>query len=207
MKIGVFASGGGSNFTAIHSKILEGLLNVEVSFLLTNNSKCGAAEYAHHHGIPVVHISSKTHPESETYDQAVLQACLEVDLIVLAGFMKKLPDQLIANFPNKIINIHPALLPSFGGHGFYGSRVHQAAYDAGVKFSGMTIHFVNEVYDTGQIIYQATTPITFEDQPEDIGTKVLRLEHQHYWQVVKSISESKLQFSESGRVQYLAEHI
>ena len=124
-KIGVFASGGGSNFRKIHEKILEGELQIDVAFLLTNNSKCGGADYAREHSIPVHHISGKTHPEPQAYDQAVLEACEGVDLIVLAGFMKKLPDGLIAKFSDRIINIHPALLPSFGGHGFYGSRVHE----------------------------------------------------------------------------------
>lgn len=207
MKIGVFASGGGSNFTKIHEKILSGDLDVDVGFVLSNNSQCGAAQYARQHEIPFYHISSKTHPSTEAYDQAILEVCQSVDLIVLAGFMKKLPDSLISQFSNRILNIHPALLPSFGGHGFYGSKVHEAAFQAGVQFSGMTIHFVNEVYDTGAIIYQAMTPIAYQDQPEDIGAKVLKLEHQHYWQVVKAYAAGQIQIDESGRVQYLAKHV
>lgn len=203
----VFASGGGSNFKAIHQRILSGDLGAEIVFLLSNNSKCGAALYAAEYGIPFVHLSSRTHQDEADYGKAVLQACEGVDLIVLAGFMKKLPDDLITRFSNRIVNIHPALLPSFGGHGFYGSRVHQAAYDAGVRYSGVTIHFVNEVYDQGAIIFQATAGIDYEDTPEDIAARVLQLEHQHYWQVIKAISQSKLKIEEqTGRVHYLAEH-
>ena len=129
-----------------------------------------------------------------------------VDLIVLAGFMKKLPDGLIAKFSDRIINIHPALLPSFGGHGFYGSRVHEAAFSTGVRISGMTIHFVNEVYDSGAIIFQDSTLLTHLDSPEDIGSKVLKLEHHHYWQVVKGFSEGKVSRDSSGRVVYENSH-
>tara|TARA_B110000483_G_scaffold243377_1_gene332839 strand:- start:708 stop:1337 length:630 start_codon:yes stop_codon:yes gene_type:complete len=202
VKIGVFVSGGGSNFTKIHEKILSSNLHVEVEFLLTNNSKCGGAAYARLQGIEVKHVSSKTHSEASAYNQAVLDACEGVDLIILAGFMKKLPGELISKFKDKIVNIHPALLPSFGGHGFYGSKVHEAVFKAGVRISGMTIHFVNEVYDTGDIIYQDSVQISGEDSPADIGAKVLKLEHHHFWQVVQGISLGKLSRNTDGRVVY-----
>ncbi len=193
-KIAVFASGGGSNFQSLIDRKHSGELPVEIAFLMVNNSTCGAVEKAQRAGIPVLHLSSKTHPDPLEYEKKLLDELADhrVDLIVLAGFMKKIPDGLLKKYAHKILNIHPSLLPAFGGEGFYGMNVHQAVYERGVKFSGMTIHLVSGDYDLGPILLQDVVEITSEDSPENIAAKVLKKEHEHYWKVVRAFATGEV---------------
>ena len=186
------ASGGGSNFQAIHDRIADGSLpGVSVEFLLSNNSTCGAVTNARSSGVRVYHVSSVTHPNE--FDQAGAMVSIlknhGVDLLVLAGYMKKVPDAVLNLLPNRVINIHPALLPSFGGPGHWGMRVHEALVQAGARVSGPTVHFVDSIYDHGGIIAQRAVPISSLDTPEDVAGKVLVQEHDLYWRVVKAFSE------------------
>ena len=205
-KIGFFASGGGSNFGAIVDQIKSNDNPISPEFLLSNNSKSGAVEKAKNYGIPHYHISGKTHTDKQAYDQAILDIIEKhnIDLLILAGFMKKIPDPVIKKMSNRIVNIHPALLPSFGGHGFYGMNVHQAAYEEGVRISGATVHLVNEEYDRGAIIKQDAVPLSHDDSPEDIAAKVLKIEHRIFYQVVKAFSEGKVSFRKD-RLEYYGE--
>ncbi|HSQ42355.1 MAG TPA: formyltransferase family protein [Fibrobacteraceae bacterium] len=146
LKIGFMASGGGSNFQAILNHIQDGsLANVTPAVLITNNSRCGAATKAQAAGIPVHHISSITHPDPEERNRAMLQIvnAFALDLLVLAGYMKQIPDLVLERLPHRIVNIHPALLPSFGGTGLWGHYVHEAVVAAGARVSGPTVHFVD----------------------------------------------------------------
>lgn len=187
MNIAVFASGGGSNFQAILNKIKSGeLKNAAIVLLISNNSSCGAMEIAKSNNIKTIHISNKTHPDPVEYENA-LSSSLEksnVELIALAGYMKLLPVRIVRKYPNKILNIHPALLPKFGGKGMFGIHVHEAVLRAGEKESGVTIHFVNENYDEGRIIRQSRVPLLPEDTPETLAARVLKAEHDLYWRVI-----------------------
>jgi len=201
-KIGVMASGGGSNVQAILDRVADGsLAGVSVEFLLTNNSKCAAATKAQIAGVSVYHISGVTHPDEIELAQAMVTVIKthQIDLLVLAGYMKKIPDAVLSCLPHRVINVHPALLPSFGGPGHWGYHVHEAVVDAGARVSGATVHFVDSVYDHGRIIAQRATPIASLDTPEDVAAKVLIAEHDLYWRVIKAFSEGGV-LIQAGRI-------
>lgn len=169
----LFASGKGSNAAAI----IQYFANTElanVSLIVCNNAKAGVLEVAQKHNIPFLIIDKKTFSEQLLITQ--LQG-YHPDLIVLAGFLWKIPDHLIQSFSGKIINIHPALLPRYGGKGMYGKYVHEAVAAAEEMESGITIHYVNEQYDEGATILQAHCKINAEDDAAAIAQKVARLEH------------------------------
>jgi phosphoribosylglycinamide formyltransferase 1 len=198
-KIGFFASGGGSNFQAIHRRILSGELEAQASVLITNNGRCGAAEYARSQNIPVVHISGKTHPDPQEAQDALLTACADLDLIVLAGYMKMLPGALVQKFQGRLLNIHPSLLPAFGGEGCYGIHVHEKVLTRGAQFTGITVHLVTEEYDEGPILWQNSLRVHPDWTPTELQTQVLALEHQDYWRCVQAVLQGKLQQDSAGR--------
>jgi formyltetrahydrofolate-dependent phosphoribosylglycinamide formyltransferase len=200
IKVAVYASGGGSNFEALLAKKEDGLLNVDFEYLLTNNSTCGAVEKAKSHGITVHHISSKTHPLESEFEQTQVELAKTVDVIVLAGYMKKIPKVLLENFKGDILNIHPALLPSFGGKGFYGMNVHRAVIESGVRYTGATVHLVQGEYDRGPILEQEIIRVEKEDTPENIATKVLEVEHAIYWRVLEGYATQGIDPDDKGRV-------
>jgi phosphoribosylglycinamide formyltransferase 1 len=202
LKIGFMASGGGSNFQAILDKVKDGsLTDVHVSFLITNNSKCGAVEKAKSSGIPVYHLSSVTHPALGELERAMVEVIRTsgIQLLVLAGYMKKIPDGVLALLPDRVINVHPALLPSFGGPGHWGHHVHEAVVAAGARVSGPTVHFVDGEYDHGKIIAQRAIPLESTDSPEMVAAKVLKQEHDLFWRVVQAFAQGQVRISE-GRV-------
>lgn len=199
LKVAVYASGGGSNFETLLQKKEEGLLNVEFCYLLTNNSKCGAVTRAEARGIKVHHVSSKTHPSESEFAKVQLELAKSVDVIVLAGYMKKIPTELLEGFEGYILNIHPALLPSFGGQGFYGMNVHKAVVESGVKYSGITVHLVEGEYDRGPILEQSIVRLEKADTAEDVAKKVLKLEHDLYWKVLEAFAQDEVTFDDSKK--------
>jgi len=183
-RIAIFASGGGSNA----EKIIQHLADqsgMEVSLILCNRKEAGVFQIAERFNIKSVLISRSKLNESEK----ILAFLREngIDFIVLAGFLLLIPQYLVEAYPERIVNIHPALLPKFGGKGMYGMNVHRAVKSAGEKISGPTIHFVNEHYDKGNFIFQATCSISPEDSPENIAKKVLQLEHQYFPKIVSAL--------------------
>lgn len=183
-KLAIFASGNGSNAEKIFEHF-KGSDHVEVSLLLTNNPNALVIELAKRYNVPVAVFNRKGFYETEEITDMLLSH--EVDLIVLAGFMWLVPPSLVKAFPNKIINIHPALLPKYGGKGMYGDFVHKAVVEAKESESGITIHFVNEHYDEGQIIFQERCTVSPDDTPETLAGKVHLLEHRYYPQVIENI--------------------
>jgi phosphoribosylglycinamide formyltransferase 1 len=184
---GIMASGAGSNFIALHKKSLQGELPAQIAFLITNNSQCGAAEYARGVNIPVYHISAKTHPDYAQLAQTMVQVILNhgISLLVLAGYMKKIPNEVLACLPGAVLNIHPSLLPKFGGSGLYGMNVHKAVLEAKELVSGATVHFVTANYDEGQIAAQAQVAVLPQDTPETLAQRVQQQEHDLYWKVIR----------------------
>ncbi|HVV54229.1 MAG TPA: phosphoribosylglycinamide formyltransferase [Mucilaginibacter sp.] len=183
-RIAIFASGSGSNA----QKIMEHFKRnpeAEVVLILTNNPQAYVLQRADNFEIPS-HIFSR-HEFYETDSIIRLLKNLQVDLIVLAGFLWLVPASLLRAFPNKIINLHPALLPKFGGKGMYGDHVHQAVLDAGEEESGITIHFVNEKFDEGEVIHQSRFKIEPGDTIEMIKFKGQQLEHQNFPRVIESL--------------------
>ena len=186
-KIGVMASGGGSNFKAIIDRIGEGDLEAQCKFLITNNGTCGAVSHAEEFGIPVHHISGKTHPEQAAYEAALLDVLdrYNVDLLILAGYMKALPVSFVRRMAGRILNIHPSLLPKYGGKGFWGIHVHEAVIAAHEKESGATVHLVSEEIDQGKILSQVRVPVLEGDTPEVLAARVLEQEHNLYWKTIR----------------------
>ncbi|HMR19815.1 MAG TPA: phosphoribosylglycinamide formyltransferase [Sphingobacterium sp.] len=183
-RIAIFASGSGSNAQKImeHFKYSN---DAEVALVLCNNPDAYVLQRADNFEIPS-HIFDKQE-FYQTDDIVVLLKRLDTDLIVLAGFLWLVPANLLQAFPNKIINIHPSLLPKYGGKGMYGDKVHQAVLDAGDEDHGITIHFVNENFDEGEIIYQGRFKVDPEDTLEEIKFKGQQLEHLHYPKVIENL--------------------
>ncbi len=179
----IFASGSGSNAETIINHFKNSYLT-KVSAVFTNKINAGVIQRAKNHEIPFEVFSKDDFQDERFLDKLVKY---NPDLIVLAGFLLKVPEYLVKSFPNKIVNIHPALLPNYGGKGMYGMNVHKAVFENKEKFSGMTIHFVNEHYDEGNIIFQESTDITDCISPEEVALKVLALEHKNYPIVIEDL--------------------
>ncbi|GAB3658710.1 phosphoribosylglycinamide formyltransferase [Echinicola sediminis] len=182
-KIAILASGNGSNAEEI-IKHFNGSSKAEVVSIASNKKEAYVLERAKNHEIP---FFSFTKAEME---EGILERTfsnLGIDLVVLAGFLLKVPDGLIQAFPDRIINIHPALLPKFGGKGMYGMRVHEAVKEKGEQETGITIHYVNEKYDEGRIIFQESIKVEETDRPEDIAHKVHALEYKYFPKVIESL--------------------
>lgn len=182
--IAIFASGTGSNARKIVAHFKENP-KIGVKLLVSNRADAPVLNMAAENGISTLVLSRKTFYESEQILTALQQH--DIDLIALAGFLWLVPPYLVKAYSGRMVNIHPALLPAFGGKGMYGMNVHQAVKQAGVTESGMTIHLVNEAYDSGSVLLQATCAIAPQDAPEDIARKVLALEHQHYAPLLEQV--------------------
>lgn len=182
--IAIFASGSGTNAENI-ARYFSNSETIKVAVVLSNNKNAGVHARMEKLNIPSVSFTREEFIEGT----AVLAKLAEydTDLIVLAGFMNKISDTLLKAYPNKIINIHPALLPKHGGKGMYGMHVHEAVVAAGEKESGITIHYINENYDEGAVIFQATCPVLPTDTPEEVATKVHVLEYAHYPHVIEEV--------------------
>ncbi len=183
-RIALFASGNGTNAERI-VRYFTVEKTAEVCLILTNNSEAGVLERAKRLGIPSVVFS-----RDDFYKSDKILSLLKnnkVDLIVLAGFLWLVPANILQSFQNRIVNIHPALLPRYGGKGMYGKHVHKAVIDSGDKSSGITIHYVNEKYDDGQIIFQAEVAVESGDTPDSLASKIHELEYKHFPVVIEKI--------------------
>jgi phosphoribosylglycinamide formyltransferase-1 len=190
MNLGFLASHNGSNMQAIIDACKSGELPAKPTLVISNNGDSGALARARQESIPYCHLSAQTHPSPGLLDQAIRDALVAhgVDLVILAGYMKKLGEQTLARYAGAILNIHPALLPKFGGQGMYGIRVHEAVLAAGEKESGVTIHLVNGEYDSGAIIAQEKIAVLADDTPQTLAARVLRLEHAAFPQTLRKIA-------------------
>tara|TARA_A100001011_G_scaffold28494_1_gene27691 strand:+ start:84 stop:677 length:594 start_codon:yes stop_codon:yes gene_type:complete len=178
-----FASGSGTNVENI-IKYFHRNKAVEITLILTNNPDAGIIRRAEKMNKPLILFSRR-----ELLDQSLLRKIITInpDLIILAGFLLKIPKEFVKAFPKRIINIHPALLPKFGGKGMYGDRVHQSVKDAGEQITGITIHLVDEYFDQGEIIFQASVNVACDDSVEEIADKVHQLEYAHYPKLINKL--------------------
>ncbi len=190
INIGVLASGRGSNLQAIIDEILAGKLAAEIKVVITDNPEAEAIKRAEEASIPFEVIERKSFPSREAFDNDLIKALKSygVKLVVLAGFMRVLSPEFVRAFPERIINIHPSLLPAFAG-----LDVHQRVVEHGVKFSGATVHYVDEGVDTGPIIVQAVVQVHPTDTPELLAQRVLDAEHRIYPMAIQLIAEDRLQ--------------
>jgi phosphoribosylglycinamide formyltransferase-1 len=186
--LGVLVSHNGSNFQAIIDACKSKVINATVALAISNNSKSHGLVRARSENIPALHLSSKTHPQ--TLDDAILSALEDhdIDLVVTAGYMKKLGPKTLKRYRGKIINIHPALLPKYGGTGMYGLNVHKAVLASRDKETGITVHYVDGSYDTGEIISQTTVKVISGDTPETLAARVIIEEHKLLVHTLKSIT-------------------
>lgn len=190
LKIGVLASGRGSNFQAIIDEIEAGKIPAKIVILIVDNSKAYAIERAKKHNIEHLVIEPKDFPTKEAFYEKIRDELIArgVELVILAGFMRIVKKPLLDAFPNRIMNIHPALLPSFPGlHG------QKQALDYGVKISGCTVHFVDEGVDTGPVIIQAAVPVHPDDTEESLSERILRLEHKIFPEAIRLFVEGRLE--------------
>lgn len=198
--LAVFVSGGGSNFRSIHNASSNGLIHGDVVVLVTNKPGCGGADYARDHGIPVIQfpkLKDSFEGLSPT-DLLISLRKLQVQFILLAGFLKLIPTELVQAYPRSILNIHPSLLPAFGGIGYYGLKVHEAVILSGARYSGPTVHFVDERYDTGRILAQKIVPVLANDTAEQLAARVLLEEHKLYVEAVSALCEERVVWREDG---------
>ena len=194
IKLGVLASGGGTNLQAIIDRSEAGSLDAQVVVVISNNSDAGALARAAAHGIPALHLSRRTHPEPTDLDGALRDGFVDhgVEWVVLAGYMRPIGPLVRRAFKDRILNIHPALLPKFGGQGMYGIHVHEAVLASGESESGVTVHLVTEEYDTGPTIGQCRVPVEPNDTPEILQKRVLAQEHRLYADVLQAVADGRL---------------
>jgi formyltetrahydrofolate-dependent phosphoribosylglycinamide formyltransferase len=193
-KLAVLASGRGSNFQAILAKITDGWIPACMGLCITNNPAAGVIGIAEEHRIDVRIINPRSFPDAEEFNNAILKELLEfgIDGIILAGYLKLIGRQIVERYENRIINIHPALLPAFGGKGMYGQHVHEAVYESGARISGATVHLVNSEYDSGPIVYQKCVDITNVKSAGEIAERVLKIEHEIFPAAVKLMVEDRI---------------
>jgi phosphoribosylglycinamide formyltransferase-1 len=181
--IAIFASGSGSNAEQI-IKYFSGISEHAVNLILSNNPHAFVLERAKNLSVPTFVFDRQTFYNTRQVLDVLLEA--GTDLIVLAGFLWLVPDYLLTTFPQRIINIHPALLPDFGGKGMYGARVHEAVIREGRKKSGITIHLIDEEYDRGKVLFQAECPVLSTDTPDDLATRIHQLEHRYFPETIEA---------------------
>ncbi len=199
-QLGFLASHGGSNMQAIIDACKEGRLDAEPAVVISNNSGSTALERASREGIPHYHFSSATHPDPAELDAAILRALEEhkVDFVILAGYMKLLGPQTLRRYRGRILNIHPALLPKFGGKGLYGIKVHEAVLAAGEKVTGVTVHLVDENYDRGPIVAQCEVPVLEGDTSQSLAARVLEQEHKLFAATLQKIVRGEIDLDAIG---------
>jgi len=198
MKLAVFCSGGGSNFQSIVDSAERGDLACDIVLCLCNKENTGALDRAARHNIPSIVLNPKMYDDEALYTAGLLDILdsYSTNFIALAGYLLKIPPTVVRKYHNRMLNIHPALLPSFGGKGLYGRRVHEAALSYGVRWSGVTIHIVDENYDTGPVVLQQPVPVLPGDTPEILAARVLKVEHQLYPRALRLFAEGRVTVEE-----------
>jgi len=194
LRIAVFVSGRGSNFRAILDAKDQKELSVDVALLVSNKASAGALETAAQRNIPT-HVHRRADFDTpEAYAQRLLAVLreAEINVIVLAGYLAMIPSEIVQVYRHRIINIHPSLLPAFGGKGMYGLNVHKAVLNYGARWTGVTVHFVDESYDTGPVIMQEPVRVEADDTPESLAARVLKTEHTLYPHVLRLFAEGRI---------------
>ncbi|KAG6544542.1 hypothetical protein Mapa_013962 [Marchantia paleacea] len=201
LKLAVFLSGGGSNFRALHASTLSNSIYGDFVVVVSDKPACKGCDYAREHNVPVLAFpQSKKHAPEGLSAADLVEAVrkLEVDYVLLAGYLKLIPEELVRAYPRSILNIHPALLPAFGGKGYFGMKVHEAVIKSGARFSGATVHFVDEKYDSGPILAQRIVPVLADDSGHDLAARVLKEEHVLYSEAVAALCEDRVFWREDG---------
>ncbi|WBB30261.1 phosphoribosylglycinamide formyltransferase [Parvimonas micra] len=199
LNIAVFISGGGTNLQAIINAVKENKINGKIKLVFSNRKNAYGLIRAQNESIDTFYLNRKKFFCNEEYDERILEELerKNIDLIVLAGYLNILSSKFVSKYSNRIINIHPSLIPSFCGDGFYGENVHKAVIKSGVKFTGATTHFVDEKVDTGAIILQDVVPVLINDDFETVAKRVLEIEHEILVKTVKAFCDNKIVFKDN----------
>lgn len=194
VRLGVLVSGGGTNLQSIIDGIQSGYLPASIEIVLSNKEDAYALQRAKKHDIPGFIVLPRNFATAREYDEELVKILKKhnVDLVILAGFIRVLSPHFVKAFPNRIMNIHPSLIPSFCGKGFYGKKVHEEVINYGAKITGVTVHFVDEGTDTGPIILQKAVQVEDDDTPETLASKVLKEEHKIYPEAIKLFAQGRL---------------
>jgi len=194
MRLAVFASGGGSNFGAMLKAIDAGRLDAVPVLLVADRPGTGAAEKAEARGVPMAVLPPADFAGEDAFADALLDALHHhgATHVALAGYLKKVPARVVRAYRHRMLNVHPALLPAFGGKGLYGERVHQAVIEHGCRVSGATVHLVDEEYDTGPIVLQEPVPVLPDDTPRSLAARVLQVEHRIYPEALQLFAEGRV---------------
>jgi len=197
LKIAVLASGRGSNFAAILNNIKQGKIDAVICAVISNKKSAAVLEIAKDNQIPAFFVSSKKFPEQRDFDAQIMEILQKTNanFIVLAGYLKMIGKEIVRKYKNRILNIHPALLPSFGGKGMYGHHVHEAVLNYGCRVSGVTVHLVDEEYDTGLPIIQRCVPVKDDDTPETLAARVLKVEHKVFSEALQYFAEGRIEIN------------
>jgi len=195
LRVAVFASGGGSNLKALIDAVAAGRLHADIVLVVSNKAEAGALQIARDHGIPARHLAREQFESDEAFNAALLDALRQhdVNFVALAGYLKKIDAGVVRAFKHRMLNIHPALLPSFGGKGMYGLNVHKAVLEYGCKVSGVTVHLVDEEYDSGPPVLQRCVPVEDDDTPETLAKRVLAVEHQVYAEALQLFAQNRVE--------------
>lgn len=195
IKIGILVSGSGTNLQSIINSAESGFINGKIQVVISNKENAYGLQRARNHNIDAVFINEKNYSNIEEYNEAIIKELKsqDVELVVLAGYIKILTNKFIETYSNKIINIHPSLIPSFCGKGYYGLKVHEAAINYGVKLSGATVHFVNEEADNGPIIFQESVSVHYDDTAVTLQERILEVEHKLLPLALKYYCENKIE--------------
>ncbi len=198
MNLAVFASGSGSNFQAIAQAIAADKLKARLCVVISNAATAGIHERAKQYSVPSFTLNPRDFTEEAVYVQKLMNILQQyhVDFIALAGYLRKIPTPVLSAFPNRILNIHPSLLPAFGGKGMYGHRVHEAVLAHGVRWTGATVHLVDSEYDTGPIVLQEPVPVRQHDTPETLAARVLFKEHRLFPEALQLFVEQRVHITE-----------
>jgi phosphoribosylglycinamide formyltransferase-1 len=194
LRLAAFASGGGSNVQAVLDAIDASTLDAELALVVTDRPGIGVLDRAARHDVPSIVLPPSDFVDSEAFGAALLEALDThgVDFVALAGYLKHVPPAVVRAFRHRMLNVHPSLLPAFGGPGFYGRRVHEAALAYGVRWSGATVHLVDEEYDTGPIVLQEPVAVHPDDTPETLAARVLAVEHRLYPEALRLFAAGRV---------------
>jgi phosphoribosylglycinamide formyltransferase-1 len=194
MRLAIFASGNGSNMEAITQAIKAGIIPADLVLCITNNPGAGVIARADTHEVPISILRPKDFADSRFYVHTLLNTLERhrVNFIALAGYMLKIPDDVVGSFEGRMLNIHPALLPSFGGKGMYGHHVHEAVLDYGVRWTGVTVHVVDKEYDHGPVVLQEPVEILPGDTPDSVAERIHPVEHRLYPEAIRLFAEGRV---------------
>ena len=195
MRLTVFASGGGSNFQSILDAIDRGMIDADPVGLVSNTPDAGALRRAARHGVPTAVVDPDDFDTTQAFGRELLQVLdrQSATFVALAGYMRKIPATVVDAFRGRMVNIHPALLPAFGGKGMYGMNVHRAVLDYGAHWSGATVHLVDEEYDHGPIVLQEPVPVYPDDTPDTLAARVLKVEHRIYPMALRFFARGRVE--------------